>query len=92
MKAKKELKQIPVEDKHKVKLKTLEQDFQTYKARYDEIDSLNIDPDMIKQAYSSQQISNEDIDELQSKVSELREDGVKISSWMETNKDLLPQL
>jgi hypothetical protein len=90
VKAKKELNQIPVEDKHKVKLKTLEQDFQKYKARYDEMDSLNIDPEMIEQAYRSQQISNEDVDELQSKVSELREDSVKISSWMEANKDLLP--
>jgi hypothetical protein len=90
VKARKQLRQIPVEDKQKIKLKTIEEDFQSHKARYDEMDSLDIDPEMVKQAYRSQQISNEDIGEIQSKVADLKEDSVEITSWMEANKDLLP--
>jgi hypothetical protein len=90
VKAKKELNQMPIEDGQKVKLKTIDQDFAAYKARYDEMDSLNNDPEMVKQAYRSQQISNEDIGEIQSKVADLKKDSVEITSWMEANKDLLP--
>jgi len=90
VKAKKELKQIPIEDKHTVKLKTLEQSFHTYKAKYDEMDSLYIDSGIVKQSHTAQQISTENINEIQFKVAGLREDSVKLSSWMEAYREVLP--
>jgi hypothetical protein len=89
VKAKKELKKVPIEDKQKVKLKTLEQDFQIYQAKYDEMDAQGISPELVKQASDVPQ-SEGNIDELKLKVGSLREDSVKLSSWLEANKDQLP--
>jgi hypothetical protein len=81
VRAKKELNSLPLEDKHKTRLKTLKSDFQMLKARYDEIESMGFTPDMVRQAYRQRSAANGG-GELAAGVEKVRKDSTKIAAWM----------
>lgn len=87
VKAKKQLEQLPMAEKHKVKLKTLESDFYTYKSKIAEIDSLSDLKSQIGKLKLSEYFQNDELKAVEGKVMQAKESYQKVNLLLDEYKD-----
>lgn len=87
VKAKKVFKELPVEEKHKVKLKNLERDVLDYRAKIGEIDSLQDLKSRLKNVKISSYFDDEELAKAEAMVTEARKGYDQIIGWLKEHQE-----